>query len=93
MNIPNYSAYLRVLANGVPTIPFSVETLPPTETNHAHVADMIQRWQNKIKNMKAGATFEVINSDKVQSDLQKVIRTIESFKNNRLDILEKYVLK
>ncbi|MEY3783871.1 MAG: hypothetical protein RLZZ230_193 [Candidatus Parcubacteria bacterium] len=43
MNIPNYNAYMRVLANGTPTMPFSVETLPPTETDHSHVADMIQQ--------------------------------------------------
>jgi hypothetical protein len=38
MNIPNYNAFMRVLANGVPTIPFSVETLPPitVDTTRAH---------------------------------------------------------
>lgn len=43
MNVPNYNAYMRVLANGTPTVPFSVETLPPTETDHSHVAEMIQQ--------------------------------------------------
>ena len=31
MNIPNFNAYMRVLANGVPTVPFSVATPPPIE--------------------------------------------------------------
>lgn len=35
MNIPNYKAYVRMLANGVPTIPFSIDTLPPIASNPA----------------------------------------------------------
>ena len=35
MNIPNYKAYVRMLANGVPTIPFSIDTLPPIVSNPA----------------------------------------------------------
>ncbi len=37
MNIPNFSAYMRVLANGVPTIPFSVATPAPIEPDPARV--------------------------------------------------------
>ncbi|MEM9336937.1 MAG: DUF87 domain-containing protein, partial [Patescibacteria group bacterium] len=33
MNIPNYNAYLRVLANGTPAKPFSVATNPPFASN------------------------------------------------------------
>ncbi len=43
MNIPNYNAYMKVLANGSPTVPFSVATLPPAETNRAHVKAMIEQ--------------------------------------------------
>lgn len=43
MNVPNYHAYVRVLANGTPTVPFSIETLPPAETDHAHVSAMIKQ--------------------------------------------------
>lgn len=42
MNIPNYNAYMRVLANGTPTVPFSISTLPPTETDHSRVSRMIE---------------------------------------------------
>lgn len=41
MNIPNYNAYMRVLANGTPTVPFSVATLPPTETDRSRVERLI----------------------------------------------------
>lgn len=43
MNIPNYNAYMRVLANGTPTPPFSVSTLPPTETDHTRVQLLINQ--------------------------------------------------
>lgn len=38
MNIPNFNAYLRVLANGVPTVPFSLEALPPIVVNNERAA-------------------------------------------------------
>ena len=41
MNIPNYHAYLRVLANNSPTKPFSIKTSPPPETNSANVKEML----------------------------------------------------
>lgn len=51
MNIPNYNACVRVLADGTPTPPFSLATLPPTETNHSRVADLIaQSYQRYGKN-------------------------------------------
>ncbi|MEK7638772.1 MAG: DUF87 domain-containing protein [Patescibacteria group bacterium] len=43
MNIPNYNAYLRVLANGTPTLPFSIETLPLEDTDHKRVAELIEQ--------------------------------------------------
>jgi hypothetical protein len=43
MNIPNYKAYMRVLANGVPTPPFSIDAMPPTETDHTKVARLIEQ--------------------------------------------------
>jgi len=33
MNIPNWNAYFRVLANGIPAKPFSAATLPPPQTD------------------------------------------------------------
>jgi hypothetical protein len=29
MNVPNYNCFVRMLANGVPTKPFSLATMPP----------------------------------------------------------------
>ncbi len=43
MNVPNRTAYLRVLAGGVPTRPFSLHTLPPPETDHARVSELIAK--------------------------------------------------
>ncbi|MCA9359590.1 ATP-binding protein [Candidatus Nomurabacteria bacterium] len=47
MNIPNYNACLRVLADGTPTPPFSIETLPPTETDHSRVSALIEQSYQK----------------------------------------------
>ena len=41
MNIPNYQAYMRILANGVPTPPFSMNTLPPPEVDSSKVPQLI----------------------------------------------------
>jgi len=31
ISIPNYNAYLKILANGSPTRPFSIQAMPPPE--------------------------------------------------------------
>lgn len=43
MNIENYHAYVRVLANGTPTKPFSIKTLPPSETSSERVEALIEQ--------------------------------------------------
>jgi hypothetical protein len=43
MNIPNFKAYLRILANGVPTIPFSIDTLPPITTNPQRAQQLMEQ--------------------------------------------------
>ena len=43
MNIPNFNAYMRVLANGVPTQPFSVEALPPIVSNPTRAAQLMEQ--------------------------------------------------
>ncbi|MCA9366005.1 DUF87 domain-containing protein [Candidatus Kaiserbacteria bacterium] len=43
MNIPNYHAYMRVLAGGVPTKPFSVLTPPPREVDTGRVHGLIEQ--------------------------------------------------
>lgn len=47
MNVPNRNAYLRVLADGTPTKPFSLRTLAPNETDHARVQRMIEMSYQK----------------------------------------------
>lgn len=41
MNVPNYNALVRVLANGVPTKPFSIATLPPIKSDLTRLAEII----------------------------------------------------
>ncbi len=41
MNIPNFKAYVRILANGVPTIPFSIDALPPITSNPQRAAELM----------------------------------------------------
>jgi hypothetical protein len=41
MNVPNRNAFLKVLANGTPTRPFSAGTLAPAEPDLARVQQMI----------------------------------------------------
>jgi len=41
MNVPNRNAFMRMLADGTPTQPFSLGTLAPTEPNLAHVQQMV----------------------------------------------------
>lgn len=43
MNVPNYNAFVRVLANGTPTQPFSVGTMPPVEVDRSRTAFLIQQ--------------------------------------------------
>jgi type IV secretory pathway TraG/TraD family ATPase VirD4 len=43
MNVPNRNAYMRILANGTPTPPFSMATLPPQASNPERVAMLIEQ--------------------------------------------------
>lgn len=43
MNIPNYNAYARVLADGTPQKPFSIRTLPLPEVNTGAAAALIEQ--------------------------------------------------
>lgn len=57
MNIPNYHAYLRVLANGTPTKPFSVRTLPPPEGRFDNIerilSDSYGRYARPLEDVEA----------------------------------------
>jgi hypothetical protein len=43
MNVPNRTAYVRMLSEGVPTRPFSIETIAPRQANTARIAELIAR--------------------------------------------------
>ena len=47
MNIPNRNAYMKVLANGNPTSPFSVSTMPPPEVDYARVNALAEQSYQK----------------------------------------------
>lgn len=40
VNIENYNAYIKLLANGVPQKPFNLKTLPPVAGNKAQIDDL-----------------------------------------------------
>lgn len=43
MQVPNRNAFMRMLANGTPTQPFSMGTLPPKEIDQNRVAQIMQQ--------------------------------------------------
>lgn len=58
MNIPNYQAFMRILSNGTPTKPFTVNTLPPRETNQTDIDALIH-----MSYMKYGRPLAEIEAD------------------------------
>ena len=59
MNIPNYHAYLKVLANGSPTKPFSVETLPPPVSDPNRAAQLIAQSAQRYGRPRADIEAEI----------------------------------
>jgi len=59
MNVPNWNSYLKVLANGTPTKPFSVATVPPRETDHARVQNMIEMSYKKYGRSRGEVEAEI----------------------------------
>jgi hypothetical protein len=59
MNIPNYNAYMRVLANGVPTQPFSVAALPPIVGNPVRAAAIIEQSLSRYGRPRAEVEEEI----------------------------------
>ena len=43
MNVPNWTAYMRILTNGTPTKPFSMSTIPPDTTDPVRGAALIEQ--------------------------------------------------
>jgi hypothetical protein len=61
MNIPNFKAYMRILANGVPTIPFSVDTLPPIHSDPARASMLMQQSLARFGRPRAEVEEEIQN--------------------------------
>ncbi len=59
MNVPNRTAYMRVLANGTPTKPFSMATHAPQDTDHARVARMIEMSYQKYGKPRAEVEADI----------------------------------
>ncbi len=59
MNIPNYNAYMRILANGVPTQPFSVATLPPIASDRARAAALMEYSLSRFGRPRAEIEEEI----------------------------------
>ncbi len=56
MNVPNYNALVRILANGVPTKPFSIATMPPIHSDPMQVARLIE--ESALRNGRPRAEVE-----------------------------------
>ena len=59
MNIPNFKAYLRILANGVPTTPFSIDALPPITSNPARAAQLMEMSLSRYGRPRAVVEAEI----------------------------------
>jgi hypothetical protein len=59
MNIPNYQAYLRVLARGVPTKPFSVKTLPFRDIDRTSVEQVKRVSYAKYARLREDVEAEI----------------------------------
>lgn len=59
MNVPNWNTYLKVLANGTPTKPFSAATVVPRETDLARVQRMIDESYQKYGRLREEVEAEI----------------------------------
>ncbi len=59
MNIPNWNACMKILANGVPTVPFSLATMPPAETNHQQVHNLIEQSYQRYGRLRQEVEHEI----------------------------------
>lgn len=62
MNIPNRNAYVRVLANGSPTSPFSIKTLAPADPDPTRVELMIEQSYAMFGRRREEVETEIRNS-------------------------------
>ena len=61
MNIPNFKAYVRILANGVPTIPFSIDALPPIVSNPERAAHLMLQSLSRYGRPRQEVEEEIYN--------------------------------
>ena len=59
INIPNYQAYLRVLADGTPKRPFSISAMPPPEVSYARVAELMKYSAEKYARPRTEVEEEI----------------------------------
>lgn len=59
MNVPNRNAFLRVLANGTPTPPFSIATMAPAEVDLARVQLLIEQSYSRHGRVRAEVEEEI----------------------------------
>ncbi len=59
MNVPNYNALVRILANGIPTKPFSVAMRPPIQSDPNRVAELIAMSAAKHGRPRAEVEAEI----------------------------------
>lgn len=59
MNVPNHNAFLKVLANGTPTPPFSISTIAPPKTDLERVQKLINMSMQKHGRPRAEIEAEI----------------------------------
>lgn len=71
MNVPNRVAYVRALANGTPTRPFSMGTIAPAATNHEQVQKMIALSYAKYGRLRTEIEAEISERYQKSSSIKK----------------------
>jgi len=78
MNVPNYNAFIRMLANGTPTKPFSIETMPPIVSDPSRLAAIIQKSTERYGRPRAEVEQEIaeryIKKPLLPSDLRDMLK-------------------
>ncbi len=59
MNVPNRTAYVRMLANGTPTQPFSISTMAPREIQHERVQTLMSQSYERYGRPRAEIEAEI----------------------------------
>ena len=62
LSLPKYTAYLRLVIDGMPSRPFSVQTLPPAATVDRRRADVIRRLSRQRYAVPAADVHRIIES-------------------------------